>query len=69
MWLDRTLTESQERANYIVDADNQKWQVGPAGIRLEDLLLLGLRKVSKAGVQPVLAYRRAAVTEGADPAN
>ena len=37
----------------------QMWRVGPGYIELKDVVLLGLRQVSKSGLQPVLAYRRA----------
>ena len=40
-----------------MDAEQEKWRVGPGRIELEDLVLIGFKKVSRAGVQPVLRYR------------
>ena len=36
---------------------NEKWKVGPGHIDMENLLLVGIEQVSKAGVQPILVYR------------
>ena len=62
--LDMLMTRDQERANYTVNDEHQKWSVGMNGIQIDDLVLLGLKKISKAGVQPVLGYRKAALADG-----
>ena len=36
----------------------EKWKVGPGHIDMEDLLLVGIEQVSKAGIQPILMYRK-----------
>ena len=54
------LTYGQENASTEPTLGDEKWKVGPDGINLTNLLLLGIEQVSKVGVQPILAYREVA---------
>ena len=54
------LTDVQENASTEPTLGDEKWKVGPDGINLTNLVLLGIEQVSKVGVQPILAYREVA---------
>ena len=35
---------------------DEKWAVGPGRIGVENIIILGLRQVTKVGMQPILCY-------------
>ena len=47
---------SQKNTDIEPTQGNEKWKVGPGHIELEDIVLLGLKQVSKVGLQPILCY-------------
>ncbi|KAF7789131.1 hypothetical protein EIP86_000066 [Pleurotus ostreatoroseus] len=43
-----------------IDDGNEKWKIGRDGIRLENLELIGLKRILAAGLQPIFRYRQTA---------
>ena len=41
-----------------IDGGNEKWKIGKDGIRLENLELIGLKRILAAGLQPIFRYRQ-----------